>query len=292
MTHSEKQLAGQVAFNTIRTVVTIYFHLALTIWLWLPGEVQAQMGPRRSPIMQTQEMGGWTMEHPVVTPPFYHERTFHVLSGLAAATVVFLVYRMVRRRRRKKHAPVDFVNEAILVVDLVDSTYLATHYGDGMAMRAKNVLKDRILQRADARGLSFVENIGDGYFMTFPSVEAAVGTATALVRDLRNHPEDLASELPLDVRVAISYGEILVDPRGGRHGTAINKAFRLEALSAESFTKVEGEEGPKKIADRNRIFLDEEAVRELNSSGVPLHSVGFCALKGFSGLHRVFEVLP
>jgi len=292
VTHSEKQLAGQVAFNTIRTVVTIYFHLALTIWLWLPGGVQAQMGPRRSPIMQTQEMGEWTMEHPVVTPPFYHERTFHVLSGLAAATVVFLVYRMVRRRRRKKHAPVDFVNEAVLVVDLVDSTYLATHYGDGMAMRAKNVLKDRILQRADARGLSFVENIGDGYFMTFPSVEAAVGTATALVRDLRNHPEDLASELPLDVRVAISYGEILVDPRGGRHGTAINKAFRLEALSAESFTKVEGEEGPKKIADRNRIFLDEEAVRELNSSAVPLRSVGFCALKGFSGLHRVFEVLP
>ena len=292
MTHSEKQLAGQVAFNTIRTVVTIYFHLALTIWLWLPGGVQAQMGPRRSPIMQTQEMGEWTMEHPVVTPPFYHERTFHVLSGLVAATVVFLVYRIVRRRRQKKHAPVDFVNEAILVVDLVDSTYLATHYGDGMAMRAKNVLKDRILQRADARGLSFVENIGDGYFMTFPSVEAAVGTATALVRDLRNHPEDLASELPLDVRVAISYGEILVDPRGGRHGTAINKAFRLEALSAESFTKVEGEEGPKKIADRNRIFLDEEAVRELNSSAVPLRSVGFCALKGFSGLHRVFEVLP
>jgi len=292
VTHSEKQLAGQVAFNTIRTVVTIYFHLALTIWLWLPGGVQAQMGPRRSPIMQTQEMGEWTMEHPVVTPPFYHERTFHVLSGLVAATVVFLVYRIVRRRRQKKHAPVDFVNEAILVVDLVDSTYLATHYGDGMAMRAKNVLKDRILQRADARGLSFVENIGDGYFMTFPSVEAAVDTAAELVRDLKNHHEDLASELPLDVRVGISYGEILVDPQGGRHGTAINKAFRLEGLSAGSFAKVEGEEGPKEIADRNRIFLDEEAVRELNSSGVPLHSVGFCALKGFSGLHRVFEVLP
>ena len=107
-----------------------------------------------------------------------------------------------------------------------------------------------------------------------------------------NPHKALASELPLDVRVGISYGEILVDPRGGRHGTAINKAFRLEALSAESFTKVEGEEGPKKIADRNRIFLDEEAVRELNSSAVPLRSVGFCALKGFSGLHRVFEVLP
>ncbi len=113
-----------------------------------------------------------------------------------------------------------------------------------------------------------------------------------MVRDLKNHPEDLAPELPLDVRVGISYGEILVDPRGGRHGTAINKAFRLEGLAAESFTKVEGEEGPQEIADRNRIFLDEEAARELNSTAVPLRSVGFCALKGFSGLHRVFEVLP
>jgi len=281
VTHSEKH-----------TVVKIYFHLALIIWLWLPGGVQAQMGLRRSPIAQTQEMGERTMEHPVVTPPFYHERTFHVVAGLAAAAFVFFVYRIVRRRRQKKNAPVDFVNEAVLVVDLVDSTYLATHYGDGMAMRAKNVLKDRILERADARGLSFVENIGDGYFMTFPSVEGAVDTAATLIKDLKSPAGQLASELPLDVRVGISYGEILVDPRGGRHGTAINKAFRLEGLSAESFTKVEGEEGPKEIADRNRIFLDEEAVRELNPSALPLRSVGFCALKGFSGLHRVFEVLP
>jgi len=29
------------------------------------------------------------------------------------------------------------------VVDLVDSTRLATHYGDGLAMRARTVLKDR-----------------------------------------------------------------------------------------------------------------------------------------------------
>lgn len=257
-----------------------------------PTPSPAQMEPGRVPRWQARETEPWTMQHPVAAPPFYHERTFHVLAGLAGAAAIFLAYRMVRRRRQKKNAPVDFVNEAVLVVDLVDSTYLGTHYGDGAAMRAKNVLKDRILEKADSRGLSFVENTGDGYFMTFPSVQAAVSTATELVRELKSRPEELASDLPLHVRIGISYGEILLDPRGGRHGTAINKAFRLEGLSAESFTRVDGEEWPKEIADRNRILLDEEAVRELNGSAVPLRSVGFCALKGFSGLHRVFEVMP
>jgi len=124
-------------------------------------------------------------------------------------------------------------------------------------MRARNTLKDRIMEVAEAHGLIFAENTGDGYFMTFPSVLGA------------------------------SYGEILLDDRGARHGSTINKAFRLEALSHESFVQ---KEGGDEVRDRNRILLAEEAEQELRLPEMTLRPVGFCTLKGFSGLHRVFEM--
>jgi len=127
--------------------------------------------------------------------------------------------------------------------------------------------------------------------MTFPSVSGAVQTAVALLRDLRGRPSNLSPRPPLEARVGISYGQILLDTRASRHGAAINKAFRIEGLSRDSFAQLEGESELDKIPDRNRIFLDEEAAQEIRLVDVPLRPIGFCRLKGFSGLHRVIEVL-
>jgi hypothetical protein len=71
----------------------------------------------------------------------------------------------------------------------------------------------------------------------------------------------------------------------------INRAVRLEALTREGFAQVEGGTEWGAIPDRNRIFLGEEAARELQSAATSMRFVGFCSLKGFSGLHRVYEVL-
>lgn len=241
-------------------------------------------------LKQMQGLGG-RMEHPVSAPPFYRERTFLVLTGLAVAGAGFLAVRIVRRRWRQRRGPVEFVNEAVLVVDLVSSTHLATHYGNGLAMRASNVLKDRTLAAAETHGVSFVKNTGDGYFMTFSSAAGAVGAASALLKDLKDRPPDPSSGPPLKLRAGISYGEILLDGSGSRHGATINKAFRLESLSRESFTQVDGGTKSEEIPESNRIFVDEEAAQELRHKDIPLLFVGFCSLKGFSGLHRVFEVV-
>jgi class 3 adenylate cyclase len=234
---------------------------------------------------------GGAMEHPVASPPFYQERTFLVLAGFATAVASFVGFRVARRRRSRKVGPVAYINEAALVVDLVNSTYFATHYGNSLAMRARRLLQDRTLEAAEARGMTFVENTGDGYFMTFPLVGAAVHTAIDLLRGLRDRPPDFSPGPPLAVRAGISYGEILLDARGARHGAAINKAFRLEGVTREKFTRVEGETKLPEIPASDRIFLDEEAAQELRASEIRLRSVGFCKLKGFSGLHQVFEVI-
>lgn len=255
--------------------------------LVLPAFVLAQMEGTPGP----KEMTGKPMEHPAASPPLYREPTFLVLVGVATSAVGFAAYRLTRSRWRRRRGPASFVTEAVLVVDLVDSTRLATHYGDGLAMRARTVLKDRTLAAAEANGIVFAENTGDGYFMTFHSVAGAVRTAIALLKGLRDRPPDLSPGPPLEVRAAISYGEILLDARGVRHGAVINRAFRLEGLSRESFARVEGGVAPDDIPERNRILLDEESAQEARAAGVPLRFLGFSSLKGFAGLHRVYETV-
>ena len=247
------------------------------------------VGARAQPSMPG--MTGGPMEHPGTSPPFYRERTFLVLLGIGVAGAGFAAYRVGRARRRQRPGPRNVVNEAVLVVDLVDSTHLATHYGEGLAMRARNAVKDRAVAAAGPRGVGFTENTGDGCLMTFPSVAGAADTAIALLRDLHDRPPDLSPGPLLAVRAGITYGEILLDERGGRHGAAINKAFRIEGLSRESFAQVGPEGLPPKISGRDRIFMDEEAAKELAGSDIPHRPVGFSSLKGFSGLHRVYEVL-
>ncbi len=224
---------------------------------------------------------------PTPHTPFYQEHTFLILATFTIAGAGFVAFWLIQKRWRRRRGPVNFVSEAVLVVDLVNSTHLGTHYGEGFAMRARNSLKDRTMEVAEVHGLIFAENTGDGCFMTFPSVLGAVRTAVELLKGLKDRPPDMSPGPPLELRAGISYGEILIDDRGARHGTTINKAFRLEGLSNESFVQ---KEGGGEVRDRNRILLSEEAEQELRLPKITLRSVGFCTLKGFNGLHRVFEM--
>jgi class 3 adenylate cyclase len=298
--------------------------LALAVLCLLaPGAAMAQMGTRMGPGMMGGPAGGSgsssreapapapgreapegtsqpaapaqmtePMDHQAVRAPFYRESTFLVLLSLVIGAGAIASYRLARARWQRPRGGAAFVTEAVLVVDLVQSTHLATHYGDGVAMKARTILKDRTLAIAGEHGLVFAENTGDGYFMTFESVAGAIHTAFALLADLKAHPADLGPAPPLAVRIGITYGEILLDARGLRHGAVINKAFRLEGLSREAFVQIEGHGETAAIPERDRVFLGEDAAEEAHARGFSLTPVGVCTLKGFSGLHRVYQAVP
>jgi class 3 adenylate cyclase len=239
-----------------------------------------------APAQMTEPMG-----HQAVREPFYRESAFLVLLSLAIGAGAIASYHLVRARRRRSRGGAVFVTEAVLVVDLVQSTHLATHYGDGVAMKARTILKDRTLAIASDHGLVFAENTGDGYFMTFESVAGAIHTAFALLADLKAHPADVGPAPPLAVRIGITYGEILLDAGGVRHGAVINKAFRLESLSREAFVQIEGHGETAEIPECDRVFLGEDAAEEARAHGFSPTLVGICTLKGFSGLHRVYQAV-
>lgn len=219
----------------------------------------------------------------------YLDLLSHALVGALAVIAGVLAHRAWSRRRWQR-APAATVIEAVLAVDLVNSTQLATRHGDGLAMRARMVLERRALAAAGEQGVIFVETTGDGCMMTFPSAATAAQAATTLLRGLYDRPPDVAPSPSLEVRAAISYGEILLDSRGVRHGAAINEAFRLMSVVAADFVAVEGEERLENIPDRNRVFLDEDSVNELKDAQFALRQVGVCRLKGFTGFHRVHEL--
>lgn len=255
----------------------------------------AQESPGTGQMMREQGMTEMPMERLLEPTPFYREQTFLVLLGLGLGGVGIFAYRVIRSSMRKRQTPEVSISEAVLVVDLVGSTHLATHYGEGVALRATEILQERTSALANPRGPTFTKNTGDGCFMTFPSVLSACQTAIGLLRDFMERPPDLSPVPSLELRAGISYGEIFMDATGDRHGAAINKAFRLQGLMAESFRQVEGENSQlNEIPERTRIFLDEEAAQELRKQApvsVPIHFLGFARLKGFSGLHRVYEAL-
>jgi class 3 adenylate cyclase len=238
----------------------------------------------------TPPASGMVMHQSALAPtPIYLDWMSHVLVGVVAALTGVFAHRAWSRRRWRP-APAGVVTEAVLVVDLVNSTWLATHHGEELAMRARNLLERRALDAANPQGLTFVETTGDGCMMTFPSVPAAAQAASQLLRGLRDRPPKIAPGPPLEVRAAIAYGQILLDSRGGRHGATINEAFRLMSVPHDAFVIVEGEDRLTEIPDRNRVFLDEDAANELRSAGVAYCQVGVCHLKGFSGLHRVYQL--
>ena len=220
---------------------------------------------------------------------FLLDEASHILVGVMAAFAGVFAHRAWSRRRWRR-APAGVVIEAVLAVDLVNSTWLATHHGEELAMRARNLLERRALAAANPQGVTFVENTGDGCMMTFPSVSAAARAASKLLRGLRDRPPKMAPGPPLEVRAAIAYGQILLDAQGGRHGSTINEAFRLMSVPHEAFVIVEGEVRMTEIPDRNRVFLDEDAANELRSAGTAFSQVGVCHLKGFSGFHRVYQL--
>lgn len=136
--------------------------LATTL-LFLPGTAWGQMGPGMGRGMgrETERGGEPGATRQLAPPPSRQsEAIFLLLVAAAGASGGVVTYRLTRGRWRRGDAAATFVTEAVLVVDLIQSTHLATHYGDGLAMKARTALRDRTLALAKAHGLVFGEHRG------------------------------------------------------------------------------------------------------------------------------------
>jgi predicted ATPase/class 3 adenylate cyclase len=160
----------------------------------------------------------------------------------------------------------------VLFTDIVGSTELTARLGDRSA-RTVRTLHDRLVRKQlVAHGGHEVQTTGDGFLVTFRSVERAVACACAIQRAQSEHNRR-QPEHALRVRVGLNAGEVSTRD-DGLFGSAVNLAARVTAKAA-----------PGEI-------LVSEIVRQLGgqTGEVEFRDRGRFRLKGFPNRWRLYEV--
>jgi len=126
-----------------------------------------------------------------------------------------------------------------------------------------------------AFGGRIVKSMGDAFLVVFESptdaVLASVQVQQALAVENARTPDP---EDALLVRIAISTGEVSVDPSGDVFGEPVNLAARLEG-----------------IAEAGTIYLTETTFLSMNRNEIPAFEVGLRVFKGIAGEVKVYRIL-
>ena len=170
--------------------------------------------------------------------------------------------------------------EALLVLDLCDSTSLSLEHGESAVCRCVTILEEVLEAGPAGPGLLFLKCTGDGFFATFPDASSALAAACSVLDWIESHADRLA--LPdVAVRVGLHWGPVRTDPDGDRVGLAANMVFRLQAARRED--RVQSAPGAPALPARNRILLTGDAAARLapaeRAGALPM---GRFLFKGFS----------
>jgi class 3 adenylate cyclase len=194
----------------------------------------------------------------------------------------------------------EVVTEAIVVIDIVESTTTSNLFGWYAVGRGiHRDLRSLVTDIGISRGLRCVRSTGDGYLLTFfnlQSAEAAAVSATEAVFELLHRIEirnrEVAEERALNIRCAIHLGEVDV-VLNDREGPHVSFVFRLESISRGSLPAALNPIAPELLPLKNYVLCSEEVagILERRSTLWSTLSIGLFRLKGFPGFREVFRVL-
>jgi len=178
--------------------------------------------------------------------------------------------------------------EAIVVVDIVGSSKIAQALGDRMASKVKNVLFQNIKNSLAKFPAEFMKNTGDGYMLIFGNVMNAVKFAIELMRSTKGD----GTYKGFHIRLGIHYGETYKLPDGDRRGMNVDMAFRIESVKIDNMHQTVVGIRKDEMPRVDRIFISEVVQKLIPShSSIKTRCIGYFDLKGFTGRHKIFEVL-
>jgi class 3 adenylate cyclase/tetratricopeptide (TPR) repeat protein len=151
----------------------------------------------------------------------------------------------------------------VLFTDLVGSTELRSRLGEDAAEEVRRKHDELVTASIEANRGRLVKNLGDGVMATFAGASGALSTAVAIQQALDRHNRSGTSEVPLEVRIGISAGDVAFE-KADCFGTPVIEAARLCAA-----------------ADGGKILVTD-VVRVLagTAGGHQLTPVGALELKG------------
>ena len=173
--------------------------------------------------------------------------------------------------------------EAILVIEVVGMTDLLVSHGDATFQKFRTRIEGQLGKLAKEFRARAVEPHLDAFLMTFSNVDWAVMTLRSIFNRLSEFNE--LSEMEVAFRGALHYGSTWVDPHSNRVGAAVHKAFRVcSAVGTEDAW------GPVRPKAKNVIVATEETKEALLPYHVKVRPLGAIPLKGFEGLHMIYEL--
>jgi class 3 adenylate cyclase len=195
----------------------------------------------------------------------------------------------------------EIVTEAIVVIDLVESTLTSNLFGwYAVGRHSLRDLRGLIGAVGVGRGLRCLKNTGDGYLLTFhdpQSAEMAALRAVEAMFDLLDRIADrngaVSEERALNLRCSVHLGEVDVVAED-REGPHVSLAFRLQEISRASLPAALNPIPPEQFPLRNYVLCSEEVagILERRASPWQMTGIGLFKLKGFPGWREVFRLLP
>ena len=181
------------------------------------------------------------------------------------------------------------LREAIVVLDMCNSSALANQFGDEQAMKVKRELRKLYLPIVRRWGAQFVKNTGDGYLVTFARAHDAVGSSVQILQYLWDHNPMIPPHEQLRLRFGINYGETMVDADGDRHGNAVNVAFRVEGVREEQ--RLAGSERGESLRPEDRVYITAGMYAELFPAvQAACRPIGHFTLKGIAEQQPLYDV--
>ncbi len=178
--------------------------------------------------------------------------------------------------------------EAIVVVDIVGSSKIAQMLGDNMASKVKNLLSRSLKNNLELYPAEYLKSTGDGYMIIFTKAFSAVKFSMELLKEINGD----GSYKGFHIRIGIHYGETSKLEDNDRRGTAVDMAFRVESVNVMNMHQTTIGIKKDELPRVDRLFISESVQNLIASkSSIRTRCIGFFDLKGFTGRHKIFEII-
>jgi len=180
--------------------------------------------------------------------------------------------------------------EAILILDLFDSSRLANMYGDEEALKITEELNSIALPIFNKYHSEFNKGTGDGFLVTFKKPIESIAAAIEILKRVIARNANKNITVKMHVRISLNYGQCTIEPNGDRHGNAVNMAFRVDGVKYKDMKRSKESISAKEFPDKDRIFTTEEFYNQFDAQNQKKFKfIGNFKLKGIKGLPPVYS---
>ena len=184
------------------------------------------------------------------------------------------------------------VPEAVMVVDICESSKMMDLYGDGATYIIKSTLEGIMFPIFKDKGSSFTKSTGDGFLVCFHSSKLALDAAIQVLESVNTYNSNVTDGPEVHLRFGVHFGEVRVMPDGDRHGTNINIPFRVEGLKGDDLVIVKDGISREEFTLIDRIFITEAFYNSvLNKGNFTIRYLGLFELRNITGMHKIYQTM-